>query len=105
MTETMRIVHAESGTKLSGGSVVALGDFDGLHLAHMAIIRSGIRYAQEQGLQSGILLFENNSKGTKLITPNRIKMELLEREQPDFVYLQKFTKDFMRLSPFVFIIP
>lgn len=99
----MRIVHAESGAKIRGGSVVALGDFDGLHLAHMAIIRSGIRYAQEQGLQSGILLFENNSKGTKLITPNRIKMELLEREQPDFVYLQKFTKDFMRLSPREFV--
>ena len=27
------------------GTVVALGNFDGLHIAHMTIIRNGIKYA------------------------------------------------------------
>ena len=38
------------------GTVVALGNFDGLHIAHMTIIRNGIKYAKENGLKSGVLL-------------------------------------------------
>ncbi len=98
----MEVIHAGEGF-VSGGSVVALGDFDGLHIAHMTIIRNGINYARDRGLKSGILLFEENTKGARLITPNEAKLELLEREKPDFVYLRKFTKDFMRLSPRAFI--
>lgn len=33
------------------GTVVALGNFDGLHIAHMTIIRNGIKYAKENGLK------------------------------------------------------
>ena len=98
----MEVIHAGEGS-VSGGSVVALGDFDGLHIAHMTIIRNGINYARDRGLKSGILLFEENTKGARLITPTEAKLELLEREKPDFVYLRKFTKDFMRLSPREFI--
>ena len=29
------------------GTVVALGNFDGLHVAHMTIIRNGIEYAKK----------------------------------------------------------
>ena len=43
------------------GTVVALGNFDGLHIAHMTIIRNGIKYAKENGLKSGVLLFEENT--------------------------------------------
>ncbi len=98
----MQVFHAGEDI-VTGGSVVALGDFDGLHIAHMTIIRSGINYARDRGLKSGILLFEENTKGARLITPNEAKLELLEREKPDFVYLRKFTKEFMRLSPREFV--
>ncbi len=30
------------------GTVVALGNFDGLHIAHMTIIRNGIKYAKKR---------------------------------------------------------
>ena len=57
------------------GTVVALGNFDGLHIAHMTIIRNGIKYAKENGLKSGVLLFEENTNDVvghkiELITPN-----------------------------------
>ncbi len=86
------------------GTVVALGNFDGLHVAHMTIIRNGIQYARENNLKSGILLFEENTKGVtrgkiELITPNEAKIELLEREKPDFVFMEKFNKEFMRKTP------
>ena len=91
------------------GTVVALGNFDGLHIAHMEIIRNGIRYAKENGLKSGVLLFEEHTKGVtantnvSLITPNEAKAELLQRENADFIYVKKFTPDFMRTSPEEFI--
>lgn len=90
------------------GTVAALGNFDGLHVAHMTIIRNGIKYAKEHGLKSGVLLFDENTKGVTqgkiaLITPNEAKLELLERENPDFVYMLKFDNEFMRKTPEEFV--
>ena len=86
------------------GTVVALGNFDGLHVAHMTIIRNGIEYARENNLKSGVLLFEENTKSVtkgkiEFITPNEAKLELLEREKPDFVYIRSFDRDFMQKTP------
>ncbi|MBQ6529958.1 MAG: bifunctional riboflavin kinase/FAD synthetase [Clostridia bacterium] len=86
------------------GTVVALGNFDGLHVAHMTIIRNGIEYAKEHNLKSGILLFDVNTKdltsgGVELITPIEAKIELLGREKPDFVFMRKFDQEFMQKSP------
>ncbi len=91
------------------GTVVALGNFDGLHIAHMQIIRNGIRYAREHGLKAGVLLFEQNTKNfterkrVELITPNSAKLELLERENVDFVVMRRFTKEVMSKSPEAFV--
>lgn len=104
----MDIIHAEKVVDYDG-TVVALGNFDGLHIAHMTIIRNGIQYAREHNLKAGVLLFKENTKeitGKKhieLITPNEAKLELLEREKPDFVYLREFTKEFMQNSPEEFV--
>lgn len=87
------------------GTVVALGNFDGLHVAHMQIIRSGIKYARKNGLKAGVLLFEQNTKSfteknrIALITPNTIKLELLDREDLDFVVMRRFTSEVMAKSP------
>lgn len=91
------------------GTVVALGNFDGLHVAHMTIIRNGIQYAKEHCLKSGVLLFDENTKGItqgkiELITPNEAKLELLEREKTDFVFMEKFDKEFMKKSPEEFVL-
>lgn len=91
------------------GTVVALGNFDGLHIAHMQIIRNGIQYAKEHGLKAGVLLFEQNTKNfterkrVELITPNSAKLELLERENVDFVVMRRFTKEVMSKSPEAFV--
>lgn len=87
------------------GTVVALGNFDGLHVAHMQIIRSGIEFARKRGLKAGVLLFEQNTKSftqknrIALITPNTIKLELLGREDIDFVVMRRFTSEVMAKSP------
>lgn len=48
-------------------------------------------------------MFENHTRNEKLITPNKLKLELFEQLSPDFVYIRKFTKEFMQKSPEGFI--
>lgn len=91
-------------------TVVALGNFDGLHVAHMAIIRRCHDYAREHGLKCGVLLFNEHTKRTiskksvPIITQENQKLRLLEEADVDFVYLRDFDKEFMQLSPEHFVI-
>jgi riboflavin kinase/FMN adenylyltransferase len=104
----MELFQAEEKIPYSS-TVVALGNFDGLHIAHMKIIHRAIDHARATGAKSGILLFEDHSESVignrevSLITPNEAKLELLAREHPDFVYLKKFTPEFMHLTPRQFV--
>lgn len=91
------------------GSVVALGNFDGLHIAHMMIINNCIDFAKSRGLKSGVLLFDHHStevtrsRNVSLIMPNENKIEILEKTGIDFVYLRKFDKEFMERTPLEFV--
>lgn len=86
-------------------TVVALGNFDGIHKAHMAIIKGCCRYAKANGIKSGILLFSEHTlsiirgKRVKLITQEREKLRLLEQAGLDFAYICDFTDEFMHLKP------
>lgn len=90
-------------------TVVALGNFDGMHTAHMTIIRKCIEYAKEHGCKSGVLLFSEHTrkllseKGVKIITPEKKKLEILRSAGIDFVYIRDFDNDFMHLSPEEFV--
>lgn len=89
-------------------TAVALGNFDGLHKAHTAIIESCCKYAEENGLKSGVLLFSEHPANViggdiKLITDNRSKLEILDSMGVDFAYIIDFDKDIMKLSPEEFI--
>ena len=93
-----------SKDKITGKKTVGvLGNFDGLHLAHISVIKKGLEYAKEHNLKSGILLFQNHTRDEKLITPNKIKMLILKQISPDFVYPENFDEQFMKKSPEEFI--
>lgn len=104
----MQIIR-QTGSVPFPRTAVALGNFDGLHKAHMAIIRSCRDYAREHGLKCGVLLFNENTKNTventsvPVITQESRKLELLERAGIDFVYMRDFDTEFMRLSPEAFV--
>ena len=104
----MEIIHAEKAVDYDK-TAVALGNFDGLHIAHMKIIRDCAEIAKTRGMKSGVLLFEENTKSVadnrqiELITTNEQKLELLGGEKLDFVYIRQFTKDFMKKSPEEFV--
>lgn len=104
----MKVIENRKKTGYEG-TAVALGNFDGLHVAHIRVIRNAIDKAKENGLKSGVLLFDENTKTVtggkriELITPKEAKLELLEREKPDFVYIEDFNDEFMHLTSEDFI--
>lgn len=86
-------------------TVVALGNFDGLHTAHMTIMHSCLKYARSHGLAAGVLLFSEHTlkvianAEVKILTPELQKLKILEDCGMDFVYIRDFDKDFMLLEP------
>lgn len=90
-------------------TAVALGNFDGLHVAHMAIIKKCHSYAREHDLKCGVLLFNEHTRRitdnqrVPLITSETEKLALLSNEDMDFVYMLDFDRDFMQLTPEQFV--
>jgi len=95
-----------------GECAVCLGNFDGLHKAHMKIIDDCTQYANTNGILGGLLLFKNHtstickSDNCKLITTLEEKIEILEKTGIDFVFLIDFDEKLMKNTPdefFVFL--
>lgn len=92
-----------------GKTAVILGNFDGLHTAHTAVIKSGIDYAKANNIPCGVLVFTENTKsitekdGVKLIIDNNEKLRLMENMGVDFVYTVMFDREFMKKTPEKFI--
>lgn len=90
-------------------TAVALGNFDGLHTAHMTIMRSCLEYAHSHSLAAGVLLFSEHTlkvisnAEVKILTPERQKLRILEKSGMDFVYIRDFDKEFMQLEPEEFV--
>lgn len=104
----MEIFQSEEKLDI-GGTVVALGNFDGLHIAHQRIVQSAVGYAKEHGIKSGVLLFEQHAsevthqKQVALITSNEEKTEMLSQMGVDFVYMKQFDEAFMKKTPEEFV--
>lgn len=76
---------------------VALGNFDGLHKAHMKIIDSCVEYSKKSGILSGVVLFDRHTseifgEETALLTTMEEKLAVLEKSGVDFVHIMHFDK-------------
>ena len=62
----MRVVDYREGKQIpSSGSVVALGLFDGVHIAHRELIARAVELARERGLSSAVFTFPSESRALK----------------------------------------
>ncbi len=82
---------------------LALGNFDGLHIAHRRIIEECSCYARKNGLMCGVLLFDHHPKSffnedIKLLTTTDEKIQLLEEVGIDFVFIKTFDDETMHMS-------
>lgn len=90
-------------------STVALGNFDGIHMAHRAVIDNCIQNAKKENGESCVFLFSEHTLNvlgrgnTELLTDWEEKLEILEELGVDCVYTADFTEIVRSMSPDGFI--
>lgn len=103
----MSVSYYHGDTVEFSETVVALGTFDGLHRAHMKIIKAAAEYAAEAGIKWGVMLFDiipANAVGTGkagMLMTNDEKKDILT--EADFFYTERFDSGFYEKSPEEFI--
>lgn len=90
-------------------SIIALGNFDGVHIGHLALLQRVVQRSKELNIRSSVLLFTEHTDNfiyyekKKIITSNELKLQVLKQQGIDIVYIIDFTKDFMEFSPIDFL--
>jgi riboflavin kinase/FMN adenylyltransferase len=92
------------------GAVLAIGNFDGVHRGHQALLRAAKTQAAALGAPAGVILFEPHpreffqpDKPHFRLTPVARKLELLEQQQMDVAVVLPFDTALASLSPEAFI--
>lgn len=90
--------------------VLAIGQFDGLHLGHASVIESAVRLATELGLPAAVMTFHPHPKEVMkkgdydgYLTPPQEKERILREMGMDYVYMVEFNDSFSRVSPQNFV--
>jgi riboflavin kinase/FMN adenylyltransferase len=89
-----------------GPTIVSVGNFDGVHRAHQAVLRDIVRLARQRKAKSVAITFEPHpvrilrpDSGLKLLTPTPEKLRLLAATGLDAVLLLPFSRDLSLLTP------
>jgi len=89
-----------------GPSLVSVGNFDGVHRAHLRVLQEIVRRARELGAKAVAVTFEPHpmrilrpDSHLKLLTPSAEKLRLLEQTGIDAVVLLPFSRDMSLMSP------
>lgn len=105
----MKIIEIDLNFVAKEESVIALGNFDGVHRGHIELIKKAIEDAKKLNIKSSLLLFNEHTDNLvkvgkkEIITTNKTKFEILENLGVDIIYLINFTKEFMSYSPIMFL--
>ena len=93
------------------GSIVLIGNFDGLHKGHQKLFKLAQSYKKKYNLKIGVINFDPMPKmffNKKLknfrLTNVEQKIKLLSKFKVDFVITKKFDKKFSKTKAFNFII-
>ena len=83
-----------------GPTVVSVGNFDGVHMAHQAVVRHMVERAHAIGGKAVVVTFEPHplrilrpDVAPKLLTPLEVKLQLLEQTGVDAVLVLPFSRD------------
>ena len=101
----MKIFKNTSVTKGYKNSVLAIGNFDGVHVGHKKVLNAAYKKAKEIKKKFGLLTFEPVPVMffNKKIINHRLdtlpqKISNLKNKKLDFVIIQKFNRRFSKLS-------
>ncbi len=89
-----------------GPAVVTAGNFDGVHLAHQAVLKAVVERASALRARSVVVTFEPHpvrilrpDAAPPLLTPLPQKLRLLDQQGPDALLLLPFTRDLSLTTP------
>ena len=101
----MKIFKSTSISNNYKNSVIAIGNFDGIHIGHKKVLKAAFKKAKKTKKKFGLLTFEPVPVMffNKKILNHRLdtlpqKISNLKKEKLDFVIIQKFNKKFSQLS-------
>jgi riboflavin kinase / FMN adenylyltransferase len=90
--------------------VLALGNFDGVHLGHRRLLEHGLRQAERLGVGLSVLLFEPHplkvfqpDRGIELLSTTQERLGFFEEIGVDTVFLIPFTREMANTSPEEFV--
>jgi len=106
----MKIYNSLEEIKDIEPTVVALGNFDGIHKGHQEIISRTVREAESAGLKSGVFTFSNHTSSVlenippvkNILYPDQ-KISILEDMGVDYMFNIPFTEEILTMSPERFI--
>ena len=92
------------------GSIILIGNFDGLHLGHQKLFRLASKYKKKYSLKIGVLTFEpmpkmffnSKIKNFRISNQNQ-KIYLLDKFNVDFVIIKKFNEQLSKTKSINFI--
>lgn len=94
----------------AGPQVLAIGDFDGVHLGHQEVIQRAVQRGAELHMPAAIMTFHPHPRQmlgldtyTKILTPLAAKQSLLLQLGVNTTYIVNFSETFMRLTPEQFV--
>lgn len=106
----MRIFRSFKVSKDCMNSTIAIGNFDGVHEGHQAVINEAKKIAKINKTKIGVLTFEPHPKcyfrkkyDFFRLTPFRDKLQILRLAKIDFVVNVKFNEKFLQNSASEFI--
>ena len=106
----MKVYNNPNINKKHCNGVIAIGNFDGLHLGHQKVIKEAKQKAKKNRIPFGVLTFEpvpvmffNNKIRNHRINSLEQKKDQLKKFKLDFLIIIRFNKNFSSLSAEEFI--
>jgi len=105
----MKLIKFNKGSKTTS-IVLALGNFDGVHVGHQALIKEAVKYAKKNGLPCYAMTFDPHPqeiicpvRGLTLLTTMDEKLQLMKELGVDGVIVKEFSAKTASLMPEQFI--
>ena len=96
--------------KIIKNSIIAIGNFDGVHRGHQEIFKLGKKIAKKNKTKFGVVTFSplpseffQKQKKNNRITRDDIKIDLLKKNKVNFVFVCNFNKKFSNISAEQFV--
>ena len=107
----MDVIHITNheGRSSPHPAVVTIGNFDGVHLGHQALIGRVVAEAGRMGVASALLTFHPHpqtiirGEAPPMITTSAMRLRLFEQLGLDAAYFIPFTREFSKITPAAFV--